>query len=279
TGTGMMHLNRAPWVEPIDERLDRLHAAGKMRETIVVMPDCWTRYGGSQYLDSSATGRYETHVVKELVPFIDGRYRTRRGAASRGVVGKSSGGYGALVLGMRHPDVFGVVGCNSGDMCFEYCYLPGFPGALDAFRKHGGAARWLRAWSRDKRKADRPHFDALNTLAMASCYSPNPRAALGFDLPFDERTGEMRPEVWRRWLRWDPLRMLPAHERRLRRLRYLFLDCGARDEFHLQWGLRAFAARARRLGVRCTTEEFDDGHMEIRYRYDRVLPLLAAKLA
>jgi enterochelin esterase family protein len=278
TGSGEMFLNRSAWSEPLPERLDRLIGRGKIPPMIAVMPDCFTALGGSQYLNSSATGRYEDHVVRELVAWIDGRYRTVPKAPARAVMGKSSGGYGALVLGMRHPDVFGLVACHSGDMYFDYCYLPDFPRALNAIRARGGAAAWLAWWRRQPKRTDSAHMSALNTLAMASCYSPNPRARLGFDLPFDERTGELREEVWRRWLAWDPVRMLPKHAANLRRLRLLYVDCGTRDEFNLHWGMRVFASRAKALGVKCVVEEFDDGHMNIAYRYDASLAAIGARL-
>jgi len=88
TGFGELMIKRQAWSEALPERLDRLIRTKKMGEAIVVMPDCFTRLGGSQYLNSTATGRYEDHVVRELVPAIDARYRTNR---RRAVLGKSSG--------------------------------------------------------------------------------------------------------------------------------------------------------------------------------------------
>lgn len=280
TGTGESQLNRNPWTETVPERADRLIRAGTMREAIIVMPDGFTRYGGSQYLNSSATGRYEDHLVRELVPWVDRRYRTIPTPAARAIAGKSSGGYGALVQATRHPDVWGLVACHSGDMYFPYCYLPDFPKCLDVLARHGGTVeRFLRAWARMPRKADRALFPALNTIAMASCYSPNPRARVGFDLPFDLRTGALRPAVWRRWLAWDPVQMVERHRRNLRRLRFVYLDCGTRDEYHLHYGARMVAERLRRLGIRLVHEEFPDGHGNIQYRYDRSFALLSRAFA
>src|SRR6267142_2912088 len=90
TGRGRMLLNDNPWSESLDDRLNRLIGSGACGEVIVVMPDCFTRYGGSQYLNSTATGRYQDHLVQELVPYVDARYRTLPGRDHRGVVGKSS---------------------------------------------------------------------------------------------------------------------------------------------------------------------------------------------
>jgi S-formylglutathione hydrolase FrmB len=272
TGFGEMMIQRGAWSESLPERLDRLIATKKMAEAIVVMPDCFTRYGGSQYLNSTATGRYEDHIVRELVPYVDEHYRT---TGRRAVLGKSSGGYGAMVLGMRHPDVFQALACHSGDMYFEYCYQSDFPKAIDQLRKHGGLEKFVAAWERmPKRLAGNLHA-AVNTIAMASCYSPRGRK---IDLPFDLKTGEIRPDVWKRWKAWDPVEMLDRHARDLKTLDRVFIDCGTRDQFALHHGARIFADKARRLGVRVMHEEFDDDHSSISYRYDRSFAVLSRAL-
>ncbi|HUR39058.1 MAG TPA: alpha/beta hydrolase-fold protein [Planctomycetota bacterium] len=272
TGFGEMMIQRGAWSESLPERLDRLIAAKKMAEAIVVMPDCFTRYGGSQYLNSTATGRYEDHVVRELVPYIDEHYPT---TGRRAVMGKSSGGYGAMVLGMRHPDVFQALACHSGDLYFEYCYQADFPKAIDQLRKHGGLEKFIAAWEKmPKRLAGNLHA-AVNTIAMASCYSPRGRK---IDLPFDLKTGEIRRDVWRRWKAWDPVEMLDRHARDLKKLDCVFLDCGTRDQFALHHGARIFAEKARRLGVQVLHEEFDDDHSSISYRYDRSFAVLSRAL-
>ena len=277
TGRGRMLLNDGPWSPSLDDRLDAL-VAGGAPETIVVMPDCFTRFGGSQYMDSAATGRYETHVVSELVPWADAAYRTLAAREHRGVAGKSSGGYGALHLGMRHPDVFGALACHSGDMLFEYCYRPDFPRACSVLQEAGGVRRFLEAFEARPQKG-KDDFLTLNILGMAACYSPEPDAEMGVGLPFDLATGLPREDVWSRWLAHDPLRRLPAHADALRSLRLLWIDCGKRDEFHLHHGARAFARELDRLGIAHVHEEFDDGHMNVSYRYDRSLPALARALS
>jgi len=272
TGFGEMMIQRGAWSESLPERLDRLIATRKMAEAIVVMPDCFTRYGGSQYLNSTATGRYEDHLLRELVPYIDEHYQTN---GRRAVMGKSSGGYGAMVLGMRHPDVFQALACHSGDLYFEYCYQPDFPKAIDLLRKHGGLEKFVAAWEKmPKRMAGNLHA-AVNTIAMASCYSPRGKK---IDLPFDLKTGEIRQDVWRRWKAWDPVDMLDRHARDLKKLDCVFVDCGTRDQFALHHGARIFADKARRLGVRVVHEEFDDDHTSISYRYDRSFAVLSRAL-
>lgn len=275
TGRGESLTHRQAFTETLPDQLDRLIRTRKIREAIVVMPDCFTRYGGSQYLNSSATGRYEDHVVKEIVPHVDRAFRTKASPESRAVLGKSSGGYGAMILGMRHPGVFGHIACHSGDMYFDYVYRADFPKHLQIVSKFGGTAGFVRAWEKMPKRNVGAYFPAINILAMASCYSPNPDSRLGFDLPFDEKTGELIPAVWKRWLAWDPVHMLARYRKNLAKLKTRFIDCGTRDQYHLHWGARIFAKRAKEAGVPFRHEEFDDDHSSISYRYDRSMPFLS----
>jgi S-formylglutathione hydrolase FrmB len=276
TGRGTMLLNDAPWTPPLDRRMETLIARG-CGEMILVLPDCFTRYGGSQYLDSTATGRYETHLVEELVPWIDARFRTRPSREHRGILGKSSGGYGALIQALRHPDLFGAVASHSGDLYFDYCYRADVPKLCSALQQAGGLERWLETFDRAVQKK---HEDltVLNMVAMAACYSPNPAAPLGIDLPCDLETGAFRDDVWRRWLAHDPLHVLESRADSLRGMKLVYLDCGTRDEWHLHHGARLFAQRLRELGIAHEHQEFDDGHMNVAYRQDVSLPKMAAAL-
>jgi enterochelin esterase family protein len=277
SGRGRMLLNDSPWSPSLDDRCDALIAAG-MPELIVVMPDCYTRFGGSQYLDSAATGRYETHLIDELVPWVDRNWRTLAARQHRGIAGKSSGGFGALRLGMLHPDVFGALACHSGDMLFEYCYQVDFPKACSVLQTAGGVKSFLEAFEAKAQKG-KDDMLTLNIVGMAACYSPDPAAELGVGLPFDLATGLPRDDVFARWLAFDPLRLLPAHAGALRALRLLYLDCGTQDEFHLHHAARAFAAALDRLGIAHRYEEYADGHMNVSYRYDHSLPALARALS
>jgi enterochelin esterase family protein len=279
TGRGRALLNDSPWSPSLPERMDALVARGACEEMILVMPDCFTRYGGSQYLNSSATGRYEDHVVAELIPHVDRAYRTLAGREHRGVMGKSSGGYGALVLAMRHPDRFGAVASHSGDLYFEYCYRGDVPRFCSQVQEAGGLEAWLTAF---EAKLQKKHEDlmALNMLAMAAAYSPSPGAVpFGIDLPCDLESGAFREEVWQRWLEHDPHRMLERHAGALRDARLVYLDCGTRDEFHLHHGARLFSRRLKALGIAHDYEEFPDGHMNVPYRYDVSLPRMGRALA
>jgi len=279
TGRGRMMLNDNPWMPGIADRMDALIAQGLAKPMILALPDCFTHLGGSQYVNSPALGDYEDYVIRELVPFVDGRYRTLPSAEHRGVIGKSSGGYGALMLGMRHPDVFTGVACHSGDLLFDYCYRRDFGPALRSLAKAGGVGPFLQSFRASPRKR---HEDigAINIIAMAAAYSPNVNAPPPWcDLPFDLETGVLDEAVWKRWLAFDPLLLVDRHAAGLKKLRLLFLDCGKEDEFFLDLGARAFVKRLRELGIPHEHEEFEDGHMSISYRMDRSLPKLSHALA
>jgi S-formylglutathione hydrolase FrmB len=274
TGTGASLFNIDPLSEDLAERMDRLIHEGICPPLLIVAPDCFTRVGGSQYINSSATGRYEDYLIQEIIPFVNEKYSP----SAWGVFGKSSGGFGAITLGMRHPEIFQALACHSGDSNFELSYLPDFGRALTAFKNAGGPKEWLEKFWKDVNHKRKGYHDGLNVLGMAACYSPNPKSELGLDLPFDLKTGTFRPEVWSRWQDWDPVRAIPRYAENLKKLKFLYIDCGLRDEFHLHWGALAMVGELKKLGIKVHFEDFDDGHMSIPYRYDRSLPLLAKAL-
>ena len=269
TGTGKSLLSVDPMGEDLKSKLDRLIRTGKMGPMIVPMVDCFTKVGGNQYINSTATGRYDDYLRKEIVPFVESRYPVSR----RGIWGKSSGGYGSIVQGMLHPDTWSALADHSGDALFEYCYLMDFPRALAAFREHGGPAGWLRwFWRQPNRRIEGLH-PILNTIGMAAHYSPNPRSpTMGIDFPFDLETGEWRPEVWARWRRWDPVNMVARYAPSLRRMRLVYIDCGTKDQYNLIWGARVIHRKLLERRIKHVYEEFDDTHSFITYRYDVSLP-------
>lgn len=93
------------WVAP----LGAWFAQHPEAEFLLVAVDGRNRLGGGFYVNSPATGRWEDFVVQEMVGEIDRRYRTIPAAASRGLLGSSMGGFGALHVGLRHPGVFSSV--------------------------------------------------------------------------------------------------------------------------------------------------------------------------
>ncbi|HEY3246667.1 MAG TPA: alpha/beta hydrolase-fold protein [bacterium] len=276
TGIGLSAINRALWVPTLPELMDRVIADGAP-PAILVMPDGSTKYGGSQYLNSPATGRYEDHVVGELVPYIDGKYRTKASRDHRGTNGKSSGGYGALVLAMRNPDVFGGVASHSGDMYFEAGYKPFFWKAVAEIMKHGSLQKFLASFDKAPKKAPDATEALMLLVAMAQAYSAN--ADGSYDLPIDLQTGEIRNAVWARWLEWDPVYMAERHADGLRTMKVIYIECGSKDQWYLQYGARILHQRLSALGIAHEHQEFDDNHSSINYRYVESLRRLATALA
>jgi len=121
TGQIDMWRNRTAFRRNFPELADAQFAAGDAPACILIYVDCWTSLGGSQYLDSPGTGRYHTYLCDEIVPWVDRNYRTLPQSRHRGIVGKSSGGYGAMVTPMLRPDLFGGLATHAGDALFELC--------------------------------------------------------------------------------------------------------------------------------------------------------------
>lgn len=272
TGRGKMLLNDSAFTPTLAERMDKLIAAGTIRPMIAVMPNCFTWFGGSQYINSTATGRYEDYLSLEIVAAVDENFRTVSDRDARAVAGKSSGGYGSLIMGMRHPDVFGLVCSTAGDAYFEHCYPMDFTKAFRVIK--GDPIGFMRRfWSTEKQGRD--DHAALNTIGMAACYSPDGES---FDMPFDLDTCEIRQDVWVRWLEHDPVRLAEKHVKELKSLKLLYIDAGTRDEFALDIGAKILARKLSDHGIGHIHEEFDDGHFNISYRYDRSLELISSHI-
>jgi enterochelin esterase family protein len=274
TGGARSWLNFQAWIPSIDERADWLIDQG-MSEMILVFPDCFTMLGGSQYLDSIAVGAYRSYLIGEILPFVEKKFRVKRDRRFRGVMGKSSGGYGAITIAMEHQDLFSAVACHSGDMYFEYCYLSEFPIACRRLRQLGGLNGFFEKFN-ELTRSGKDHHAVLDAVAMSACYSPNPNAPHLIDLPFDLTTGELQVDVWGRWKEKDPVEMIRKNPVCLKNFGYIYTDCGTRDEFALDAGARIFAAELDKHQIPHTHEEFDDGHFNIQYRYDVSLKAIAA---
>src|SRR5215470_9558338 len=136
TGSGLAHCNWKPFGDNVPERLARLVRTEKMGPAIAVFPDCFTALGGNQYINSSALGNYADYLTREIVPFIDREFRTLASREHRGCFGKSSGGYGAILHGMKYASFWGAIADHSGDAYFDFVYRPGWPNTLNELSKY-----------------------------------------------------------------------------------------------------------------------------------------------
>jgi len=282
TGQIDMWRNRSFGAPTVVEAVDAWFASAGAAPAIVVYVDAWTSLGGSQFVDSPGTGRYHTYLCDEIVPFVDASYRTLADAAHRGIAGKSSGGYGAMITPMLRPDLFGGLVTHAGDALFESCYLPEFREAARALRdEYEGSydAFWADLAARPGRS--KPADGALlNQWCMAACYSTDPDGTVR--LPFETSTGRLVPDVWDRWLAWDPVRMAPSRAAALTGLRAIWIDAGRRDEYYLDLGAEAFRAELESLRIGepvLRFELFDGTHGGIAWRYPEAIGWLAERLS
>jgi S-formylglutathione hydrolase FrmB len=227
------------------------HAFGEM---ILVMPDQLTQWGGSFYTNSTATGNWEDSTVRELVSHIDGKYRTLAGASSRGLAGHSMGGYGAIKLGMKYPDVFSVIyALNPAvlgwgrDLSIEN---PAFPPVLKLKTPEDAIK------SRD--------FYALGVIVIGQAFSPNPQRPPFFvDFPFALVDGKLQPAEpgFTKWQKNLPLLMVDEYSANLSKLRGLRFDSGYEDQFtHIPPTARALSSALTARGIDHVFEEYNGDH-------------------
>ena len=304
TSSGLSHLNWRNFDENLPEKLDRLIQTKRMPPVIVVFPDCFTRLGGNQYINSSAVGDYADYLNQELVPFVDNEFRTLADARHRGCFGKSSGGFGAMRLGMAYPNIWGAIANHSGDAYFDFVYGAEWPAVLTHLQKFAAPAprpgkhivrpqsspgeddgrvqRFLAHVSSRPPNGEQPVSSkaimSLMLVAMAATYDPNPDAPNGFNLPFDLNTGERIDTRWRTWLKHDPINRVRAEKTRLAKLRGIYIDCGWQDQFHIHYGSRQLSTRLNQYGISHRYEEFAGTHSGIDHRLDISLPFLAKSL-
>ncbi|MEG9883899.1 MAG: alpha/beta hydrolase-fold protein [Hyphomicrobiales bacterium] len=278
TGAGPAHLNWRGFGENLPERLDRLIATGSLSPVVVAFPDCFTRLGGNQYINSLALGPWEDILIEEVVPLVEERFGCG-GPQRRGVFGKSSGGYGSIVHAMKHADFWAAAACHSGDMAFDLCYLSAMPCTLRALAENDNSIKTFITNFEAGPKWSGADLNILMSLAMCASYDPDPGAFCGVRLPVDMKTCEVIPDRWANWLKWDPLVMVETRGKALKALKALWIDCGIRDQYNLLYGTRRLHLRLESIGVDHHYEEFPDNHSSIDYRFDKSLPVLARALA
>ena len=281
TGNVAAWRNRAPFRQPFTETADAVFAAGQAPPAIVVYADAWTQYGGSQFVDSPATGRYHSYLCEEIVPWVDAHYRTIPDRDHRAIMGHSSGGFGAMITPMLRPDLFCGFATHAGDALYEQCYLRDFGSAVRALRGYDGDIwKWWDDF-RSRIAFSKPADGLLlGLLGVAAAFSANADGTI--ELPFDPRTGVVRPEAWQRWLDRDPVRMASRYAGALRSMRAIWIDAGTRDDYFLDVGAEAFRGELRAIGVPDQViqfELFDAAHGSIDYRYPMSLAWLCQRMA
>ena len=225
-------------------------------------------------------GDWADFLTREMLIAIENNYRVRKGSEHRGIFGKSSGGYGAIIHGMLYSQTWGAIACHSGDMDFDLCYRGDMADTVMHLANYEGSVSAFMDKIQSGKKMSGSDTHILMILAMAATYDPDPEAPAGVQLPVNPETCEIIDERWSQWLRHDPLHMIERTECResLRQLRGLYIDVGFRDQFYLQYPARAFVRKLRELDIDHAYSEFDDNHSGIDYRMDQSLPFLYTAL-
>lgn len=243
------------------EGLDRLIAARTIEELIVVMPDARNRCGGSFYSDGVASGRWEEFIAQDLVRWVDGNLRTLPQAASRGIAGHSMGGYGALRLAMRHPEVFSVVYALS-------------PAILDWGGDLMPGESWFRAAAQISRgdplsaidQARQNGFLTMVLLCIGQAFSPDPsRPPFYAAMPFayDDDGAPHPTDAFARWEAAMPVRAVRSQAEALRSLRAIRFDAGEQDEFpHIPLSVQSLSRELTVLGIPHTAELYNGNHSD-----------------
>jgi S-formylglutathione hydrolase FrmB len=281
TGHIGMWKNRNPYRQPFVETADAVFAQGSTPPAIVVYIDAWTLYGGSQFVDSPGTGRYHSYICEEIVPWVDSHYRTIPERGSRAITGKSSGGFGAMITPMLRPDLFGALATHAGDTLYEHGYVNDFGKCVRHLRAYDGDIfRWWDDFNSRVSFTKEEDNDLLMILGVSACFSAREDGTP--ELPFDPRSGRLIPELWQRWLDWDPVRMAPQYADALRSMSAIWIDAGTRDEWFLDLGAQAFRDELSAIGVPDDIvhfELFEAGHMAIDYRYPLSLAWLCSRMS
>jgi len=277
TGDVAALVSARAWERNVVQWIDQLIATEAMPAAILAVVDGFTRLGGSQYVDSVHNGDYATYTVRDVIGHVDATYRTIAAEGGRAVLGKSSGGFGALHLSLNYPGTFAAFASHSGDAYFRYAHPRSFPSAQRTLEQFPSLQAFVEEFER-RPKRPQHFYETIEMLGYAAAYSPLEARAFAFALPFDRATGQLDQGVWERWLAYDPCERVAGGYAALARLRLRYLDCGRRDEYGLDIGARVFTQRCRDLGLEVRHEEFDDDHRNVGYRYAVSLPALAEVL-
>src|SRR6188472_227580 len=248
---------------------DRLAIAQGFSSAIVVTPSAYTLHKGSMYSNSPTTGDWERFVAEDLVAYMDKNYRTLPSRLSRGLAGHSMGGYGALKIGMKRPDVFGALYIMSA-CCLAANRNPR-PESMTA-------AEAIKTREQAEEAAKAPGFGPSTTLASAAAWSPNPaNPPLFFDLPVKD--GKVRPEIVAKWVANAPLEMVDKYADNLRKYYSIGIEVGTKDTLYRS--NQQLHEALTRLNVRHGFEEYDGDHTNrIKERVERnLLPFFARYLA
>lgn len=279
TSAGRTLMHWQPFKEALPYRLERLINEKKIPPCVLVCPDLYTEYGGSQYIDSDFFGPHGTHIIEEIIPYVEQQFPVKPGAAHRAVFGRSSGGYGALRLAMDFGESFGAVACHSGDMGFDLLFQADLIVLSKKLVKYDYDVQAFLQYCRQAEKLASGDVHLLMLLGSCGFYSPSRTHKDGFEMPIDLYNGSKKDDLWQQWLQHDPVQRIDQKIENFKKLSYFYLECGLRDQYNLLYGARQFHEKLKTYGMSHDYYEFKDNHSGTDYRYDTSLPKLLDVIA
>lgn len=273
-GDGAKNFNFKSFEPNLIQEIDEWTDTESISPKIFIFPNLWTFWGGSQFINSQGCGRYEDYIVQELCPFFEKSFTEKKiKVSSWALLGGSSGGYGALHLASKFPELFVEALAVAPDSHFEVSLKPEIYHALPDIEHQGGILEFCnKLKNREIKTNTKSFFTMVNVIAMAACYSRVDKNGMPL-LPL-EREGGFNEELWEEWLKKDPLYFLEERIENVKKLKTLFLSVGQFDQFLLQFGARKIRKLFLDNNVDFTYEEFKGNHFDIGSRRKKALSLL-----
>ncbi len=265
TGNGPNYFSMRTFEDNFPQVIDRQYSNGLAPKSIYFFVDAMTSWGGSQFLNSKGTGHYEDYIIQELVEVLKSDPDISKDPKDWIIMGGSSGGYGALHLASKYPNVFSRCAAIAPDSMFETVYLNDFYQAAGRILSEGGSKKILQQIKDGSFKKSKGWHEVINALGMAACYSPGKYAG-DLNYPIDLKTGKLNPIVWKKWKKHDPVEFLKSRAQSLKKLRSIFLEVGTKDEFNLQFGAREIHKILKSRKIKCHYHEYSGGHFDLSSR-------------
>lgn len=277
-GDGRSFLDGGPWKPSVVQRFDELVERGDAEPALLVMPDGTNRWGGSQYLDSPASGAYQTYLADEVIPFVDSSFRTIPEANGRCIAGRSSGGFGALRLALDRPGLVGALASHAGDAAFELSLRPMLVAAAVAMARHGSPDAFVEKMRLFGPTASGDHDAIFVVAALAAYASEALPASPHFAWPFDPSSAAIDEAAWAKVSAHDPLVRVRTATSLARDLAFAFVDAGSGDEHGLGFAAKALASELTARGVMVRHELHEGGHRGTSHRFGASIPAMLAAL-
>jgi predicted esterase len=261
--------------------IDLWTTSGEIPEALYVFVNAWTKWGGSQFINSTGFGKYEDYITQEIVAEVKEQFPEVKDSPWI-LFGGSSGGYGALHLGTKYPNIFSDVVALAPDCFFEVSLLPEIYKYLPYLKEIGGIhslseklALGQIKWSQDI------IFGVMNLVAMTLCYAPTiidfdqNEAGLtpqnlnnkfitldNFVFPINDE-GQINEMVLAEWLKHDPICFLKDRVKQIKQLNSIQIFVGNKDEYGLQYGSRQINSFLKSINIKSSYTEMLGTHRSL----------------